>query len=529
MSVQQDVLPFVWPQEHNIGQSWHAPEQIGSDVAASDSERLPANQKLTTQRKIARIVASLCIGGGFGAGLAANIGTESSIGPVEIESKATMGTGVVLQFATEAVRFDTPIPGNPGLVVTPTESRYLNSPEETLAQLGDVEAIATSIATRTYKDILVGGALGTSLALGLGAPLLDRAGSRTRDERSTVKLATSVGTIGMMALFANTSNDLIQRDWTPVKTVFNGQELNGIQVSGGLATMAVERLQQNEAHYAKGVEILSQALKPVVEEDIARGYNSILFASDWHIGSGTAQFQEVIINEYGVNPTTKINLMLDAGDTGEQGIEPESLWIDVKKQRVYNHIDTVIAVAGDHDSHITERQLENAGAILLDGETIEVDGLTIAAFNDPNVKRMATPTTLRNPEETVAEFNKRVAEQVAEEKPKILLTHKRVPGADEFVDLELTGHMHTYHYQEDGSWIQAGTSGGKSENQPTFIDPPKNPVSNIILYKNPYTNKIVGHRTIAVQPNLSVEISEYIPRHPTPVEKIYQQGSLLFK
>jgi hypothetical protein len=86
------------------------------------------------------------------------------------------------------------------------------------------------------------------------------------------------------------------------------------------------------------------------------------------------------------------DLVLDAGDTTINGTSVEQYCVTTFARAVPDGVELVTS-PGNHDSAETSRNYARAGATVLDGSVVEVDGLRILGDRDPNETRVGAGGT----------------------------------------------------------------------------------------------------------------------------------------
>jgi predicted MPP superfamily phosphohydrolase len=469
--------------------------------------------------KLRRYGATALLGGLLGGGFAAAWGTTTEVGELTFRSHVSVGTGAMLQVVTEAARLRTGLPGEPGVIAEPRDSGDAETINEVMGQFGDVEVIARELATETYRDVLIGAGIGAGVFLASKEAIY---GTARFDRRQRIAVGAVVAALSgaPAVLAALPSIEAAGRNWTTVATVFDGVKLNNVDVSGSLATRGVKMLQENEVYYDDLEARVRETLKDVRAEDQERGYDAWLHETDWHCRAGMARVKGAVVEELG------IDTVLSTGDLVKGGIDQEDICIDIEADRVYEKVDNVVVSPGNHDGPETIKQLEEAGAEVLEDETFEIDGVLIYGASDPRLTFTGSPQTLRNPDEFISEFEKRINETVPEIEPDILLIHdaENLAEARASSKLTLSGHYHTVKVDTaKNNWIQGGPSGGPNHNQQSYIGPLQTAATLQILYKNPSTDEIEGYRVITMQPNQEVQVGAFTKFRVEPKHKIPPQ------
>ena len=152
--------------------------------------------------------------------------------------------------------------------------------------------------------------------------------------------------------------------------------------------------------------------------------------------------------------------------------------------------------------------------------------MLIYGASDPRLTFTGYPQTLRNTDEFISEFEKRINETVPTIQPDILLIHdaENLAEARSNSDLTLSGHYHTFKVDKtSNNWMQGGPSGGPNANQQSCIGPLQTPATLQILDKNPSTDEIEGYRVITMQPDQEVQVGAFTKFRVEPKLKIPPQ------
>lgn len=238
-----------------------------------------------------------------------------------------------------------------------------------------------------------------------------------------------------------------------------------------------------------------------------------------------------------------ISVRTISGDVSSNGTVAESGFIS-DEAKVSGEIPTV-AVAGDHDSEVTWKQMAASGIKLPDLETIDVAGLRFSGANDREHKSLFGGEITNDSGISEEELGAQLREKV-DDKPRIVLLHQPDAAAGYFGLPSLTqvrslegggrltvpyddgipdvppgvvniGHLHA----TNGPWVlwnndadevtwtlvdQLGTSGGV-ENRPTFnrfstpVSAPLKPVTIRLQYVHVDSGLATGFATISIAVN----------------------------
>lgn len=450
------------------------------------------------------------LGALIGLGVGNAVGTVGNLGPLDVTTRLTTGVGSTFDVGLAAVRLDTP--GPVGLSITANDVRFSGPTDlaEILTSFGDVGAVADSLRRATVAHLLdyasVGALIGLLLGLLTHRPLLGRKASVRR--RRAVYAAGGWLALGALATSViGPSVNLASRSWTPVVGLsVEGQAVPDVQVAGDLLDEAVRVLQQNENFYQRLRVSTAAAMAEIAEDDARRGLSAFIFESDLHCNLGMTR----VIRE--VATQSRASFVLSGGDITMSGTQLEALCTDVYLGRLDG--TPLVLVLGNHDSVQTGADLQASGAAVMNGEPVDVAGLTLLGDSDPYRSQIGSPTTLRD-DETAEEFTERIAESACEAMPDVLVVHDPAHAAsaidDQCAPLVLSGHRH----REEGPTVTGDTvaytadnSGGTAENTPSY-GPLATSSAVALFYYDADTGAVAGYRTVQFGRDGSVEVAEY--------------------
>jgi predicted phosphodiesterase len=230
------------------------------------------------------------------------------------------------------------------------------------------------------------------------------------------------------------------------------------QVVGG-AEAVVSRFNQYQEQLAGlvgNVTMIYEATSslPVYEED--ESVIRVLHVSDIQLNPASWSIIRTLNEQYSVD------VVVDSGDLTDRGSAAEDVFAD----EIADLEVPYVWVRGEHDSMGTQRAVEaQSNAVVLDGDTEEVGGLTFFGAGDP---RYAPDATRLNPdEEGVAALGEEQAAAVAGsgDEVDVAVLHSRVQGDafDGVVPLVLTGsdHMRSTALGDLGTrFLVQGSTGG---------------------------------------------------------------------
>ncbi len=471
-------------------------------------------------REAAGIVLIGLLGATIGLALGNAVGTVTKLGPLDVTTRLTTGVGSTFDVGLAAVRLDTSDPV--GLSITANDVRFSGPTDlaDTLTSFGDVAAVADSLRRATLAHLVgsaqVGAGVGLLLGLLTHRPLLGRPAT-IRRRRAAYYAGTWLAVGALATSVIGPSVNLARRSWTPVVGLsVEGQVVPSVQVAGNLLDEAVRVLEENENFYEQLRLRTANAMVEIAEEDAERGLSAFLFESDLHCNLGMTR----VISE--VAARSQASFVLSGGDITMSGTQLEALCTDVYVSRLDG--TPLVLVLGNHDSAQTGADLAASAAAVLQGEPVEIEGLTLFGDSDPYRSQIGSPTTRRG-SETAAEFTERMAQTACDTVPDVLVVHDPAHAAsaidDECAPLVLSGHRH----REEGPTVEGDTvaytvdnSGGTGENTPSY-GPLATNATVAMFYYDPDTGAVPGYRTVAFARDGSVEVADYRQLDPEKVNR----------
>jgi hypothetical protein len=220
-------------------------------------------------------------------------------------------------------------------------------------------------------------------------------------------------------------------------------------------------------------------------------------------------------------------VVFSSGDDTVNGTATERACVTRERDIAEGH--PLIDVGGNHDSQITERQMKAAGADVLNGRVIEVDGIRYLGDDDPEYNPPFSTTRIKERDETERQLGQRMIDTATGRNVDVIMVHQpnaawviaRAPNPP--ARLITWGHMHVQDgpfvvMHKDGSWtveIQEGTAGGVAA--PTItsfstpFSPPRTSADGYFYYRDPVTGLITGVQPVHCLPDGSVIIDHRIP------------------
>lgn len=243
---------------------------------------------------------------------------------------------------------------------------------------------------------------------------------------------------------------------------------------------------------------------------------TMLMVSDLHCNTGMSPLITTAATLSGAS------VIVNGGDSTINGTAVERFCVDSFVGAAPDGVDWVQA-DGNHDSSITSDQARSAGATVLDGSVVEVDGVRFLGDSDPKETRFGQGSTSAAGE-TYDEAGTRLRDVAcAEDDPvDILLIH--TPGVGEpvmasgCVPIQLSGHIHhrsgPLQFGKGVRYVSSTTAGAAS-GQPT-IGPLNGTAEMTVLRFDRERRVMLDYQVIAVQPDRSVQVGERMTFPPIP-------------
>ncbi|WP_081861487.1 metallophosphoesterase [Cellulomonas sp. HZM] len=311
--------------------------------------------------------------------------------------------------------------------------------------------------------------------------------------------------------------------------VFDGTALEGARVTGRLAgvidtygAQALDAYERNQAFYARADEALAVSWDrtsaqlaqaqdlfgpgagPVAPE---RDVQTLVVVSDIHCNTGMAPLITTLVRRSGAS------VVLDAGDTTMNGTAVEQFCVGAIARAVPSGVDLVTS-PGNHDSAETSAMYAKAGATVLEGKVVEVDGLRILGDHDPNETRVGVGTSTAGTE-SEAQETARLADVACDDDKGVdlLLIHTPWVGDDTLargcVPAQVSGHLHRQVGPEVvglGVRYVSSSTAGATLGQPT-IGPLHGTAAMTVLHVDRETHRVRDYQLVHVRTNGTVEVS----------------------
>lgn len=251
----------------------------------------------------------------------------------------------------------------------------------------------------------------------------------------------------------------------------------------------------------------------------------VLHISDVHISPLGQDFAAQIAKGFDVQA------VIDTGDLTSFGTRPEQFVLRSIRELGLPYV----YVRGNHDSRALERAMEGIdNAIVLDGDTAEVAGLTVYGLGHPVfTPDLEASVTDRQFAEAARAAGERVLADVTAlpVPPDVVAVHddRMAEAAAGYVPLVVSGHFHeTKAFERDGTlFLRVGTTGGSGFEVFTaeggipltaevlYFEPGSPPklIAWDVIQQSPETGDLTVHRHVVQQ-----EFGELVPS-PPPIEE----------
>ncbi|GAA3807365.1 hypothetical protein CSO01_19490 [Cellulomonas soli] len=237
---------------------------------------------------------------------------------------------------------------------------------------------------------------------------------------------------------------------------------------------------------------------------------TLLVVSDLHCNVGMATLIRSLAR------LSEADVVLDAGDTTMNGTTVEQYCVTTFARAVPAGVPLIVS-PGNHDSAETTAMYARAGATILDGDVVDVDGLRILGDNDPNETRVGAGGTASTGE-SAADMATRLADVACEDgEVDLLLIHTPAVGdtalADGCVPAQVSGHFHKrtgpVQVGEGIRYISASTAGA-TLNEAT-LGPLNGTAEMTVLRWDPATRTFLDYQLVSVRTDASVQVSARLP------------------
>ncbi len=400
------------------------------------------------------------------------------------------------------------------------------------ALFSDPSAHARTVVIALAQDAAVRAAVGAlalfALIVGLRALLgVQRRNLLVRGSRPG--LQAGAATTGLAVLAGALAVPLEPPRTIESDPVFIGTPLAGAEVTGRLSGVvdeavqtATDMLRENDEFYTAVRTELAQAwpqrppstrlgagrlggLGTAAEPDLA----TVVWTSDIHCQTGMSRVIGDVVR------WSDADLHIDGGDITMTGTDAENVCVDSLHHALPADVPSVF-VKGNHDSRDTVRRARELGWTVLEGEPVEVAGLSLFGAGDP--RRTVFPSgDVMETGETTEEFTARVAVDACRADAGLLLIHDprhAEPAlASGCADHGLHGHWHRRVEPErygQGVRTVGSTTGGALADALT-PGPLKMTAEMSIMRIDRTTGQPVDVQYVSVGMDAGVEFSEWVP------------------
>lgn len=516
------------------------PELIHDEAIANEVREQSRPQRLARAGGRLAAVGMLAAGAGAAYGVF-NSSTEASIGPHEaqveltLDGEATFDLGPIGSFIKP---LDSPVGARIIIGEVPTDASegFTRQDIEEYARTfagfeGDIEDIKQKLQNQALRYGIFAGAGAMLLYAGLGERGRREITAGLKHSRfAQIKPAPvllAAATLSAAAIAAPATASASENAGTPVSSVFDGTPLEGMRVTGKLLPELVntvgkdilDRWRENDEFYDRVVGNLRQAFEESLNLRPHDDYPIMLFYTDIHCNVGMAR----VIGE--AARLAEADIIADGGDTTMGGTAIEEFCVQVLGKELPD-IDRLVA-GGNHDGSITEQHLRGHDFTVLDGQTVETNGLRVLGDDDVRRSQFGVPIR-QDGDETVDSFGHRLADTACADPAgvDILLVHE--PDAAEqalqrgCVTTVLSGHMHRGEIQAiglpDGTnafHLNGDNASGATNDRPSLgpVDR-KSPAALYLIKFSRQTGRAMFYQTITVHADAAVEVSNVtaVPR-----------------
>ncbi|GIG19972.1 hypothetical protein Cch01nite_06960 [Cellulomonas chitinilytica] len=482
---------------------------------------------------------------------------DGNLGPHKARYDVTTDSTVTLDLGPlGTLEIDSPLPLTLGVRVTvqeiPESFTQLDRPATLQALNGDLQGYLQlfSAPQATVQDVArelvvdVAGRTVGALAVLVAAWWLGRLalGAVRREELVSVLTpharAIAAGgvavVVGATVLTSSVGERDRPSDAVPASAVFDDTPLEGARVTGRLGGVidtyggqVVSAYRANEQFYATSRRALGEAwdarealdqelagIHPTATPTPARSATPdpvepvvIVLVSDLHCNVGMAPLVRDTVKRVGAD------LVLDAGDTTMNGTTVEQYCVTTFARAVPDGVELVTS-PGNHDSSETSATYARAGATVLDGEVVEVDGLRILGDSDPNETRVGSGTSSAG-RESAKDEGQRLADVACDDDDGVdlLLIHTPSVGQAALdggcVPAQMSGHLHQrIGPLEVGGGVRyvSASTAGATLGEPT-IGPLHGVAEMTVLRWDPQERRFLDYQIVQVRPDTSASVS----------------------
>lgn len=216
-------------------------------------------------------------------------------------------------------------------------------------------------------------------------------------------------------------------------------------------------------------------------------------------------------------------LVVNAGDTTMTGTVVENVCVDAVSDAVPRGATLVVA-DGNHDSRIVSARERSRGAVVMDGDVVEVAGVRFLGDRDPAESRLGSGTSLAT-SETPSQMGERLAAAACSDPAgvDVLLVHTpRVGDAaleQGCAAVQLSGHTHRRSGPAafgEGIRYVSGSTAGAASGQPT-VGTLRGTAELTVLRFDPRERVFRDYRVLQVRPDGTASVGAAL-RFPRPAD-----------
>ncbi|WP_448629123.1 metallophosphoesterase family protein [Cellulomonas soli] len=248
---------------------------------------------------------------------------------------------------------------------------------------------------------------------------------------------------------------------------------------------------------------------------------TVLVVSDLHCNVGMA----TVIGS--LARLSEADVVLDAGDTTMNGTTVEQYCVTTFARAVPAGVPLVVS-PGNHDSEETTAMYARAGATILDGHVVEVEGMRVLGDDDPNATRVGAGGTASRGE-SAADMGERLADEACQARDvDLLLIHTPAVGDAALdsgcVPAQISGH---FHRRSDPKQVGLGvrylsaSTAGATLGEAT-LGPLNGTAELTVLRWDPTSRMFLDYQVVSVHTDASVEVTARLPwpvvELPSPTE-----------
>jgi len=497
---------------------------------------------------------------------------ELSLGPHEARYAVTSDATVTVDLGPlGTLQVDSPLPLTLGVRVTVQEIpasvtavdasttlqalggdlqsylQFFSGPQATIHDV--TRALVTDAIRRSIAALVVLTGLLFAGRFMLGAARRDELAARLAPRAMTIVAAALVVVVALTVITSSDDPRDRPAQVQVASAVFDGTPLEGARVTGRLAGVidtygaeVVNAYRTNVAFYAAADAALvtawterkampdvaistplpdtsaaasptptsSATSKPAVAPKVVEPV-VLLIVSDLHCNVGMAPLIRTAAEQSGAQ------VVLDAGDTTINGTAVEQYCVTTFRQAVPSGLP-IVTSPGNHDSKETEAMYRHAGATVLDGKVVTVEGIRILGDSDPDETRIGAGTSAAGTE-TLTEEGSRLADTACDDQDGVdlLLIHNPRVGVETLrrgcAAAQISGHLHVrVGPAVVGSGVQyvSSSTAGAASGQPT-VGPLHGIAEMTVLRFDPVSRRVMDYQLVQVMPDHSASVGPRIP------------------